>query len=103
MSNFNEGMPCRVTADLARHEAEQREAAMEAPEFDEYDETHIQQILGNDRLAKPIQNLLLTLRDMQAISRSFGDSSIDRERMYSVLVPRLQALQEACVDAWKDL
>lgn len=68
--------------------------------FDEFDDVMVKQILGNERLAKPIQDLLITLHQIDTTCSSFG---ADKAKVADALIPELVALREACRDAWKDL
>lgn len=93
-------IPCRVTADLAAYDRKQREDAANAQRFDEYDDDLMRQIVGNDRLAKPVQELLTTLHQIEITSRSFG---VDHAKIGEAIIPGLRALREACIDTFKDL
>ena len=92
--------PCRVSADLAAYDRQQREDAMDATRFDEYQDDHVLAILGNERLAKPIQELLTTLHQFEITRASFG---ADKTKVCDALIPDLLALRDACRDAWGDL
>jgi hypothetical protein len=98
--------PCRVTADLRRHEREEYYRHLDAeprPEFDEHDDGIMHDVLGNDRLAKPVQALLLTLRDLKAINGSFGQSCINPDTLYKIITERLEALRKACEAEWQEM
>lgn len=72
----------------------------ESIQFDEFQDEHVREILGNERLAKPLQKLLLILHQISLTSRSF---SVDKAKAYDALMPNLEWLREACRDAWADL
>lgn len=93
-----ERLPCRVSADLARHLHAQELAERFPIEFDEFDDDMVKAVAG-ERLAKPIQALLLTLRQIEQTEGSFGS---DAAKVRAALIPDLQALREACKDQWKD-
>lgn len=76
--------------------------AGDAPTFDEHDDDLMRDICGK-RLAKPVQELLLSLRDIKAVNRSFGEACLDRGKLLDILLPELEALREACVEEWRDL
>ena len=67
--------------------------------FNEYDDAMMHDILGNDRLAKPVQALLEMLHTIKATSGSFG---MDKAKAFDYLLPQLEALREACEDEWRD-
>lgn len=93
-------VPCRVSADLASFERQQREDAMDAVSFDEYQDDHVIAVIGNNRLAKPIQALLTTLHQIEQTQRSFG---VDHAKAFDALLPCLKELRDSCRDEWADL
>jgi hypothetical protein len=94
----NEDIPCRVSADLARYEREQRDA--EQIRFDEYDDALFQDICG-ERLAKPVQELLLSLHHIEMVQESFGEP--DKAKAFDRLLVELKWLREGMKDAVSDL
>lgn len=94
---MNNDVPCRVMADLARHEADLRDS--EPTRFDEYEDDHIRAIVPYE-LVKPIQELLHCRRTIQMTDRSFGT---DPSKALEMIKPDLDALYRACVDRWNDL
>lgn len=93
-------LPCRVMSDLAAHERQQREDALNAVQFDEYQDDHVIAVIGNKRLAKPIQALLTTLHQIEQTQRSFG---VDHAKAFDALLPCLKELRDSCRDEWRDL
>ena len=67
--------------------------------FDEFDDGIMHDVLGNDRLAKPVQALLLKLRQINITEASFGADAV---RVLMALLPDLRRLREACEDEWRD-
>lgn len=71
--------------------------------FNEYDEGIMHDVVGNKRLAKPIQELLEILCAITAVNGSFGDDTINKAKAFDQILPQLKALREACVDEWRDM
>lgn len=93
-------VPCRVTADLRRYEREQDRLASQ---FDEHDDAVMHDVLGNDRLAKPVQALLISLREIETVHGSFGADCLNKAKLLDALLPELRALRQACIDEFRDL
>jgi hypothetical protein len=91
-------VPCRVSADLRLYQSEQNKLG-EQPEFDEHDEDMLHDIVGNARLAKPVQALLLLLAQFKAYKRTFG---VDNDRFAQMVLPELELLRKACEEEWRD-
>lgn len=91
-------IPCRVSADLARHKRSLRDATQ--PTFDVHDDALMHDVMGNDRLAKPAQDLLIALEQIDMTKDSFG---LNAELTVKFLVPKIEALRQACIDEWRDL
>lgn len=70
------------------------------PAFDEYDDDMVKAILGNERLAKPLQDLLTTLHQIEITQGSFGT---DHRKVCEAVLPELKALRTACREAWRDM
>lgn len=94
-----EKLPCRVVGDLTRHERDLRDTIQ--PAFDEHDDALMHDIMGNERLAKPVQQLLISLNQIEMIQASFGDP--DKARVFEQLIPELKALRQAVIAEWTDL
>lgn len=90
--------PCRVSADLRRHQSEQSQHS--EPVFDHEDDALMHDVMGNDRLAKPVQSLLEALQQHETASKSFG---ADDKRTVEILIPLIKALREAVIDEWRQL
>lgn len=69
--------------------------------YDEHDEDLFHDVVANSRLQKPIQELLITLANLEAIQASFGEP--DKARAFDRLLPELKALKEGFIDAMRDL
>lgn len=95
---MNDDLPCRVSVDLALHEAALRRA--EQAVFDEYDEDLIEDVVGK-KLAKPVHELLVSLHQIEMIQGSFGEP--DKAKAFDRLLPELKSLREAVKDEWRDL
>lgn len=91
-----DNIPCRVTSDLARHEADLRDAPQ--PQFDLHDEAMFHDLVGK-RMASPVQDLLLTLQAIETTRDSFG---VDAKRLYDQILPELKRLRQGLYDAWQD-
>lgn len=88
--------PDRVNAELRRHLRLVERA--ERLQFDEFQEEHVAEVVGK-RLAKPVQDLLLALRQIIITERSFG---VDKARAYDSIIGPLHELHAACIDQWED-
>lgn len=97
---YHENLPCRVSADLERHLREQEQRERFPVEFSEHDDAIMHDVMGNERLAKPVQALLLTLRQIDWTAASFG---VDAWRALEILRTQLRKLREACEDEYRDL
>ena len=95
---MNDDLPCRVSIDTALHYAALNRA--EQAVFDEYDEDLMKDIFGG-RLAKPAQELLVSLHQIEMIQGSFGEP--DKAKAFDRLLVELKAFREAAKDAWRDL
>lgn len=93
-------IPCRVSADIRKYHSDLNHA--EPVAFNEYDDVMMRDIVG-DHLRKPIQDLLITQSQIRAIRGSFGDDSVNKEKLLESIFAELDALREACIDAYKDL
>ena len=91
-----------MSADLRILDQKQRKAELEAQEFSEWDDAIMHDVMGNERLAKPVQELLLTLLQIKNIQRSFGDPCIEKAKFFDAIVPELEALRQAGVDEGRD-
>lgn len=75
----------------------------EAQEFDEYDDALMESVCEGSSLGKPVQALLLTLREIQTTASSFGmNSEKSKAKAYDDLLPELEALRAACKAIWED-
>ncbi len=70
-----------------------------APKFDEHDDAMMHDILGNDRLAKPVQALLILASQADMTTDSFG---LNAERFVRSVLPLLKNLRSACREEWED-
>jgi hypothetical protein len=93
----NEGVPCRVTADLRRYEREQERA--ERKPFDIEDDDLMHDVCGSDRWKNVIVPLLKSLESIEA-AQMF---KVNDARALERLIPELKALRGVCIDAYNDL
>lgn len=71
--------------------------------FDEYDPDLMHDICEGPTLGKPVQALLLTLREIKTTAGSFGmTSEKSKAKAYDDLLPELEALRVACKAIWED-
>lgn len=68
--------------------------------FDPYDDDLMHDVLGNERLSKPAQALLLTYREALRVQGSFG--TLDKARFFERVMPELRAFYLACKEEWAD-
>lgn len=68
--------------------------------FDEWDNSLMHDIMGNENLAKPVQDLLILYGQLDATAKSFG---VNPERFLELCQPLLKALREACVREFHNL
>lgn len=67
--------------------------------FNPWDDAMMHDILGNERLAKPVQSLLITLSQINTTDDSFG---VNAERALAMIIPDLKKLREACIEEWRN-
>lgn len=91
---INEGVPCRVSADLRRYEQEQRDR--EPKPFDIEDDDLMHDVCGSRKWANAIVPLL---RSLEYIEAAQGNES----RALESLIPELKALRAVCIEAYRDL
>lgn len=92
------GVPCRVSGDLRRHQAEQVRAEP-SDRFDEYLDNNVAAVVPYE-MVKPVMDLLQTRREMEVCERAGG---FDKAAMCDALRSELDALYLACVSRWNDL
>lgn len=90
-----DNIPCRVMADLARHEADLRDA--EQPVFDETDEMCVGAVVPFD-IVRPVMELLQARRVMKQLKR---EGKLDPALEW--VIGDFDALHEGCLRIWKDL
>lgn len=88
---YRNPMPAAMPADAAERLSDK---ATEALKFDEYDSDLMHDILGNERLAKPVQDLLISLGQIEIANASFG---ADPKLAFARLIPQLRELRDACI------
>lgn len=91
-------LPCRVSADLRQHQAEQ-DHAEPSDRFDEYLEEHVAAVVPYE-LVKPVMELLQAKRAIEIAERA---GEFDKAAMLDVVKADLDALYLACVSRWQDL
>lgn len=67
--------------------------------FDETDDDLMHDLLGNERLAAPVQALLITLSQIDLFENSFG---LDKAKAFDAILPDLIKLRAACKEEWED-
>lgn len=75
---------------------------IEPKEFDEYDDALMHDVMGNERLAKPVQALLITYRQIKLSHASFGEEFTNNKLALESLMPLLQALRAAVREQWQE-
>lgn len=93
-------IPCRVSADLAAYDRQQRDDAMNAPEFT-YLEEDFRQIVTKE-LARPLELLFSTRDQVEAIRGSFGNESVDSKKAVDWLMADLHRLEEEILTLWEN-
>lgn len=68
--------------------------------FDECDDDLMHDVMGNERLAKPVQALLITYRQIKLSHDSFGEEHTNAKLAIDALMPLLKALREAVKEQW---
>ena len=71
-----------------------------APEFNVEDYSIVHDVMGNDRLAKPMQELLETLAVIELTIDSFG---ADKARAFDRLYPLLKDMRQALKEQWEEI
>jgi len=87
--------PCRVTAELNAHESALNHAEQET--FDIYDDALMHDVMGNDRLAKPVQDLLIFRDQLNLVEASFG---ADGRKALEAVKPLLDKLYQNVKEQW---
>lgn len=85
----------RIKPNASDHERLVELAEAHHAVFDEWDSAMLHDLLGSDLLAKPVQDLLIALSQIDITKDSFG---LDAERTVQFLIPKLKALRAACVE-----
>jgi hypothetical protein len=67
--------------------------------FNENDDDLMHDVCEGPTLAKPVQALLLSLREIKTAAGSFG---VDKAKAFDNLLPELEALRAACKKLWED-
>jgi hypothetical protein len=67
--------------------------------FDIYDDDLMHDVMGNERLSKPVQALLITLEQIETTNGSFG---VNDKLAMEALLPILKKLRMAVFEQWKD-
>lgn len=65
--------------------------------FDEWDDAMLHDLLGSDLIAKPVQDLLIALSQIDITKDSFG---LDAERTVQFILPKIKAFRDALVEKW---
>lgn len=87
----------RMTQDVPDRPSQPPHITHESIPFDAFDDDLMHDVLGNDRLAKPVQALLILLWEIESGSFRDNDGALARS-----VLPKLIALKEACKDEWRD-
>lgn len=66
--------------------------------FDAYDDDLMHDVLGNERLSRPVQTLLMTYLEVMRVQGSFG--TLDKARFFERVLPELRSLYQACKEEW---
>jgi hypothetical protein len=93
----NEGIPCRVSADLRQYQAKLDK--QDEKRFDPWDESLMNEMFG-PRLAVPLASLLIAVEQIENTERSFGS---DHDKVFDFLRPHLAALKDACLAEFAQL
>lgn len=72
---------------------------LEVQGFDEWDDDLLHDLMGNDRMGKATQQLLLTYSEILRTEKSFG---ADPKKALPALMDAVRKFREACVDQWRD-
>lgn len=94
---INEGVPCRVSADLRIHQSEQEQR--ERKPFDIEDDELMYDVCGSKKWAEVIVPLLKSLESIEA-AQMF---SVNEPRAMERLIPQLKALRAVCIEAYQAL
>lgn len=76
------------------------EHGYEAKSFDPLDDDLIHDLLGNERLQKPVSALLQTLWEIEAIGASFD--GLDRAKAFDRLMVELKAFRSALKEEYEE-
>lgn len=70
--------------------------------FDEWDDDLMHDVMGNERLAKPVQALLITYRQIKLSLDSFGPEATNYKAAVEALMPLLKSFREAVKEEWEE-
>lgn len=67
--------------------------------FDCHDDDLMHDLLGNERLAKPVQDLCILAEQIKVTQDSYG---VNAERLAQSVIPKLAALLKACREEYAE-
>lgn len=87
-----EQTPCRVSADLRIEQ--HKEDQYIAPDFNPWEDGHVEAVVSSPELRKPLQDLLLALEQIEMAERSFG---VDKAKALDSLIGPLKDMRDAFI------
>jgi hypothetical protein len=93
----NEGIPCRVSADLRQYQAKLDK--QDERRFDPWDDALMDELFGA-RLAGPLSALLIALEQIEKTEQSFGP---DKAKAFDFIRPYIAALKDGCQKEFEQL
>jgi hypothetical protein len=93
----NEGIPCRVSADLRQYQAKLDK--QDERRFDPWDDALMDELFGRPS-RRPAIRPLIALEQIEKTEQSFGP---DKAKAFDFIRPHLTALKDACLAEFAQL
>lgn len=100
LERIMEDLPCRVSADLRALDRKQTADHLDAPDFT-YMAEEFKHIVPAE-LAERFERLYSTYQQINAISGSFGDGSVDAKQALGWLMEDLKRMEEEILTLWEN-
>ena len=89
---------CRVSADTRRYLEAQNDQYRE--EFNPHLDEHVEAVVPQVELSRPLQSLLIALEQIETTDRSFG---VDKSKAYDSLINPLKDMRDAFIVLFRSI
>ena len=96
---WNEGAPCRVSADLRRHESEPYEE-LGFPNFS--NEEHVSAVAPYE-LVEPLASIFASRDELKKVLKSFGPDSVNYQKALEDFMEKFTRLESGLYKRWIEL